>query len=136
MSEVQQTTSQAADLESVAIERARALARAIGESAAYRAFEETHEGLMADQALRQRLQAHQAERQAVELAKGWGGADRAREAAVEAEWRSLSAHPVLHAYLQAEEELTALLREVVGVLDAGLGIDYGATCTPPSSCCG
>jgi len=43
--------------------------------------------------------------------------------------------PPLRAYLQAQEELTALLREVAGIISQEIGIDYGAACSPAGGCC-
>jgi len=136
MSAAERAVAELEDLQAVAMEKARALARAIGESAAYKAFEEAHGALMADDTLRRRFHAYQAQRQEVEFARRGGGADPAQEAALEEEWRALSAIPILQAYLEAQRELTALLGEVVTILNAEFGVDYGAVCTPPGSCCG
>ena len=136
MSAAERAVAEREDLQAVAMEKARALARAIGESAAYKAFEEAHGALMADDTLRRRFHAYQAQRQEVEFARRGGGADPAQEAALEEEWRALSAIPILQAYLEAQRELTALLGEVVTILNAEFGVDYGAVCTPPGSCCG
>ncbi len=124
------------DRQAVAMENARALAHAIGESAAYAAYRQADGALTADEPVRRRFHAYQAQRQELEFARGEGGADPAQEAALEEEWRALSAVPILQAYLGAQRGLTVLLGEVVTILNAEFGVDYGAVCTPPGSCCG
>lgn len=136
MSTAERGVMNGAALEAAAMEKARALARAIGESSAFRAFEEAQEALQEDGALVERLQAFQQRQQELRFAQPWGGADSAQMAALEDGWSALSAVPTLQEYLRAQEKLTALLGEVVGVLDEQLGLDYGAICTPAGSCCG
>jgi len=124
-----------ADLEAAALETARVLGRAIGESSVFRAFEGAQETLVADEEVSRRLRAYQTRQQEIWLARSWGGADPLQEQALDEEWRTLSAMPTLRAYLRAQEELTALLREVAGIISQEIGIDYGATCAPASGCC-
>lgn len=135
MSAAERATADIEDLQAVAMEKARGLARAIGESAAYKAYREAHGALMADDTLRRRFHAYHAQRQEVEFARRAGSAEPAQEAALEEEWRALSAIPILHAYLEPQRELTALLGEAVTILNAEFGVDYGAVCTP-RGCCG
>lgn len=123
------------DLEGVALENARALAREIGESSAFRAFEAAQEALMADEEVNRKLQAFQARRQEAWFARTWGGGDPAKEEALEEEWRALSRMPTLRANLRAQEELTSLLRDVVEIISQEIGIDYGAACAPAGGCC-
>ncbi len=123
------------DLEATALDKARALARAIGESAAFRAFEAAQEALAADQDVSRRLQAFQRRQQEVQLARTWGGVDPLEEEGLEEGWRKLSLMPALRSYLHAQEDLTALLREVAGVISQEIGVDYGAACAPAGGCC-
>jgi cell fate (sporulation/competence/biofilm development) regulator YlbF (YheA/YmcA/DUF963 family) len=136
MSTPERAVLSGADLETAALERARALARAIGESSAFRAFEAAQQALQDDGALAERLQAFQRRQQELRFAQEWGSTDPAQMAALEEEWSTLSAVPTLQEYLRAQEELTGLLSEVVGVLNGQLGLDYGAICAPAGSCCG
>lgn len=135
MSASEQRVVNGVDLEVAALEKARALARAIGESSVFRAFEAAQEALMADREVSQRLQAFQRHQQEVQFARAWGGADPLEEEALEEEWQTLSQMPTLQTYLQAQEGLTALLREVAGVISQEIGIDYGAACSPAGGCC-
>ncbi len=124
------------ELEAVAMEKAQALARAIAESATYKMFKEAQGRLTADATVSRRFSAYQAERQRVEFARREDAADPSQETALEEEWRGLSVLPMVQAYLAAQAELTALLREMVIVLNEEFGVDYGAVCTPPERCCG
>jgi len=129
------TQATAADPTAAALERARALARAIGDSAAFRAFEAAQETLQADADLGSRLSAFQVREQELRLSRSWGGADPEEVRALEREWEDLAKHPVLAAHLAAREGLASLLRDVAGQISEGVGLDYGAACAPAGGCC-
>ena len=118
-----------------AVEKARALARAIAESAAFRAFEAAQEALESDSRLSARLAAVQVREQELRASRAWGGADPEEEKALEREWEELASQPALLAHLTARDNLTVLLREVVGGIGEGIGVDYGAACAPARGCC-
>jgi cell fate (sporulation/competence/biofilm development) regulator YlbF (YheA/YmcA/DUF963 family) len=123
------------DLQAAALEKARALALAVGESPSFKAFEAAQEALMADHEVNRRLQDYQRRQQEAWFARTWGGEDSAQEAALEEEWRALSQSPSLQAYLRAQERLTDVLRAVAGMISQEIGIDYGAACAPAGGCC-
>jgi cell fate (sporulation/competence/biofilm development) regulator YlbF (YheA/YmcA/DUF963 family) len=135
MATAKQDVMNEVDLQAAALEKARALALAIGESPDFRAFEGAQEALMADREVNRRLQDYQRRQQEVWFARTWGGADSAQEAALEEEWRALSQTPTLRAYLRAQEQLTDVLRAVAGMISQEIGIDYGAVCAPAGGCC-
>lgn len=118
-----------------AVEKARALARAIGESEAFRAFEAAQEALDSDSQLSARLAAAQVREQELRASRAWGGADPEEEKALELEWEDLASQPALLTHLTARDNLLALLREVVGEIGEGIGVDYGAACAPAGGCC-
>ncbi len=135
MSTAKQDVMNGVDLEAAALDAARALARAVGESLSFKAFEAAQEGLMADQEVNRRLQDYQRRQLEVGFARTWGGGDSAQEAVLEEEWRALSQTPTLRAYLLAQEQLTDVLRVVAGMISQEIGIDYGAACAPAGGCC-
>ncbi len=135
MSPPKQDMLNGVDLEAAALERARALALAVGVSPSFKAFEVAQEALVADREVNRRLEAFQRREQEVRFARAWGGGDPAQDAALEEEWRTLSQTPTLQAYLQAQEQLTDLLRAVAGMISQETGIDYGAACAPAGGCC-
>lgn len=122
-------------VESTAIEKAKALARALGATPAFRALEAAHEALHADQELRQSLAAFQARQQELQLSQAWGGADPEAVQALEREWEGLASRPTLAAQLAARDELVAQLREVVAEIGEGVGLDFGEACAPAGGCC-
>lgn len=135
MSTAKQAVVNGVSLEAAALDAARALARAVGESASFRAFEAAQEALMADREVNRRLQEYQRRQQEAWFARTWGGGDSAQEAALEEEWRALSQTQTLRAYLRAQERLTDVLRVVAGMISQEIGIDYGAACAPAGGCC-
>lgn len=135
MSIVRQAVVNGVNLEAAALEKARSLARAVGESPSFKAFEAAQEALMEDQEVNRKLQDYQRRQQEVWFARTWGGGDSAQEAALEEEWRVLSRTPTLRAYLRAQEQLTDVLRAVAGMISQEVGIDYGAACAPAGGCC-
>jgi cell fate (sporulation/competence/biofilm development) regulator YlbF (YheA/YmcA/DUF963 family) len=118
-----------------AIEAARSLGRALGESSAFKRFEAAQEVFQADEAARRKLADFQSRQQELRMAAMWGGADPREQRKLEREWQNISAMPSLSGYLRAQEELTALLREVTGKISEEIGVDYGAACSPSGGCC-
>jgi cell fate (sporulation/competence/biofilm development) regulator YlbF (YheA/YmcA/DUF963 family) len=118
-----------------AMEAARSLGRALGESSAFKRFEATYEVFQADEAARRKLRDYQSRQQELRMAAMWGGADRREQEKLEREWRSISSLPSLSGYLRAQEDLTALLREAVGKISEEIGVDFGAACSPSGGCC-
>ena len=129
------TTRAAADPTAAALDCAQALAQAIGESAAFRAFEAAQEALDADAELSARLSAFQMREQELRQSQAWAGADPEEVRAVEREWEDLAKQPLLAAHMAAREKLVGLIREVVAAISEGVGLDYGAACAPASGCC-
>jgi cell fate (sporulation/competence/biofilm development) regulator YlbF (YheA/YmcA/DUF963 family) len=118
-----------------AIDAARSLGRALGESSVFRKFEAAYEVFQADEAARRKLTDFQAKQQELRMAAMWGGADPREQKKLEREWQNISAMPSLSGYLRAQEELTALLRETTGKISEEIGVDYGAACSPSGGCC-
>lgn len=131
----QQRGQVASSLEVIAEDKARALARAIGESPPFRAFEAAQEALLGNRELRARLDAYQSRLQDLQISRAWGGADPLAEEALEAEWARLSARPEVRSYLQAQEALTAMLRRVAALISQETGLDFGTACSPAGGCC-
>lgn len=119
----------------VALEAARALGRALGESPVFERFEAAYDAFQSDTDTRRRLEDYQARQQEVRLAAMWGGADPLEQEYLEREWRSLSALPTLAGYLRGQNQLRIMLREVTGKISAETGVDYGAACSPSGGCC-
>lgn len=130
-----QTATGADKAVAAALEAARSLGRALGESSAFKRFEAAYEVFNADEAARRKLSDFQSRRQELRMAAMWGGADRRQQEKLEREWQGISAIPSLSGYLRAQEELTALLRAATGKISEDIGVDYGAACSPSGGCC-
>jgi cell fate (sporulation/competence/biofilm development) regulator YlbF (YheA/YmcA/DUF963 family) len=128
--------AEATDLETAAMDGARALARAIAESATFRAFEEARDTLMTDVELTRRLRGYQRWRQEFETARSWGGGDPREGEALQPEWRALAEAPAVREYLRTQDDLVVLLREVAALISQEIGMDYASACTPTGGCCG
>ena len=135
MSSSKQGVSDTVEFAGVALEAARSLAAAIGESTAYRHFETAHEAFEADDTVKTKLQSYQARQRDLRVAAMWGGASREQQRALEREWEDLSRLPTLRDYLEAQEALRELFREVTGRISQEIGVDYGAACSPAGGCC-
>jgi len=126
----------ATDLEATAMDAARALARAIGESATFRAFEEARDTLMTDVELTRRLRSYQRRRQEFETVRSWGGGDPREADKLEAEWRALVEVRLVREYLRTQDDLVVFLREVAALISQEIGMDYASACAPAGGCCG
>lgn len=135
MSMAKQAMGSEVNLEATALEKARALARAIGESPVFRAFETAQEALVENREVQGRLDAYQSRLGELQAARAWGGADPLAEEALEAEWQKLSCLPEVRHYLRAQAELAGLLREVTALISEAIGLDFGAACSPAGGCC-
>jgi cell fate (sporulation/competence/biofilm development) regulator YlbF (YheA/YmcA/DUF963 family) len=118
-----------------ALEAARSLGRALGESSAFKRFEAAYEVFQADGGARRKLRDFQSRQQELRMAAMWGGGDWGEQEKLEREWETIAAMPSLSDHLRAQEELTALLREATGKISAEIGVDYGAACSPSGGCC-
>lgn len=123
------------EVQETALEAARALAQAIGESEIFRRFEEAQDAFMRDEPVRRRFQTYQVREQELNLAAMWGGAQPDDQAALQREWQQVSAMPTLRAYLEARAAVRDLFREVAGRITENIGVDYGAACSPAGGCC-
>ena len=118
-----------------AIEAARSLGRALGESSVFKRFEAAYEVFQSDTAMRHKLADFQSRQQEIRLAVMWGGADPQEQNKLEREWQNISAMPSVSDYLRAQEELAVLFREAVAKISEQIGVDYGAACSPSGGCC-
>lgn len=118
-----------------AMEAARSLGRALGESSTFKQFESAYEVFKADGAAQSKLRDFQSRQRKLRMAAMWGGADPKEQEKLEREWQKISAMSSLRDHLRAQEELTALLREATGKISEEIGVDYGAACAPSGGCC-
>ncbi len=118
-----------------AMAAARSLGRALGESSVFKRYEAAYEVFQADDAAQRSLRDFQTRQEELRMAGMWGGADRREQDRLEREWQSISSLPSLGVFLRAQEDLIALIREVVGKISAEIGVDFGTACSPSGGCC-
>ncbi len=135
MPDVESLVVDGARSEALVLAPARALARAISDSAPFRAFDAAQQALLADAELTRRLHRYQSREGELGPARAHGGADPRAQDALEVEWRSLWELPVARAFLQAQEDLEAFLEAVAQAITEAAGVDYPAACGPAGGCC-
>ncbi len=120
--------------EALVLACARTLAGAIGGSPSFLAFEAARKALVADVELMRRLRRYQSRERELAPLRAHGGADPREDAALEAEWRSLWAIPVVRAYLQTQAELETVLETVAHAITEAAGVDYAVACAAGGCC--
>lgn len=113
-----------------ALEAARALGRALEESAEFRNFEAAHNALQADSEAHRKLSDFLSRRQELRMASMFGSAIEAEVDKLEQDWQQLCEMPSIRLYLRAQENLIALLRQAAARISEQTGLDYGAACSP------
>ena len=76
-----------------------------------------------------KLQSCQARQQDLRVAAMWGGAIREQQRAQRRKREELSPLPTLRNYLEAQEAVRKLFREIAGRAMQDIGADYGASCS-------
>ncbi len=116
--------------------RARALARAIGDSVPFRAFEAARQALIAHPELMRRLRRYQSRERELEPLQAQGGVDTREQGALEAERCSLAEIPGVGTYLEAQQDLEAFLETMAQAITEAAGVDFASACAPAGACCG
>lgn len=113
----------------------RRLARSIGESAPFRRYEKTTEGMQADPKAQGLLSEFEEARSALRMKQGWGGAsDEESNRVMELQKRLLS-NPTIRDHFQAQEDLVRMLKELNASISEKLGFDFANLTKPSGGCC-
>ena len=112
---------------------ARAFSEALAESAEFQAFEQASDRLRQDETAQRAIGAYQTKQQSLQamlMLKAVSAKDQA-----ELEWlrQAFLSHPTVAAYLQAQENLTAMCQAIADVLSQRIGLSFTAACGP--GCC-
>lgn len=111
----------------------RAFAQALAESPQFQAFEQAADRFRQDETAQSAFQAYRAKQQSLQamlMLNAVGSQDRAELTRL---YQTFSAQPATVAYMEAQEELTALCQAAANLLSERLGLDFAATCGP--GCC-
>ncbi len=131
--EAEPMVSDPTNSETLVLARARALARAIGDSVSFRALEAARQALVAEPELMRRLRRYQSGERELEPLQG--GVDPREQGALEAERGSLAEIPIVGAYLEAQQDLEAFLETMAQAMTEAAGVDFASACAPAGGCC-
>jgi len=118
---------------SVILQAARDFAGALAETPQFQAFEEAAERLRRDEAAQRAMQAYQARQQSLQMMLMLNAASAEEGAELKRLQQAFLAAPAVAAYLQAQEDLTAICRAAADLLSQHTGLSFAAACGP--GCC-
>lgn len=118
------------------VQASRSLAKAIAETANYKAFERARDRLSSDVEARKMLDDLEAAEQKAQLAESWGGLSDFERKKLERLRDSTFKHPTINTFLEAQERLIADLKELNRYMTEKLGIDFADMTKPQTGCCG
>ena len=125
--------AEAAEAEAEVRVAARAFAEALAESAEFQAFEQTADRLRQDETAQRAIGAYQTKQQSLEAMLMLNAVSAADQAELEQLRQAFLSHPTVAAYLQAQENLTAMCQAAADVLSQRIGLSFTAACGP--GCC-
>lgn len=111
----------------------RALAEALADSEAFRAYEQAAEQLRLDEAAQQAIGAFQSKQQSLQIMLRLNAVSAEDRAELERLQQAFLAQPSVAAYLQAQENLTMVCQAINDVIAQRIGLNFAAACGP--GCC-
>ena len=112
---------------------ARAFAQALAESDEFQAFERATDGLRQDETAQRIIEAYQTKQQSLQVSLMLGAVNAEDQAELERLRQMFLSHPTVAAYLQAQENLTAICQAAADLLSQHIGLSFTAACGP--GCC-
>jgi cell fate (sporulation/competence/biofilm development) regulator YlbF (YheA/YmcA/DUF963 family) len=112
---------------------ARDFAQALAETPQFKALEAADERLRGDAAAQGAMQAFQAKQQGLQMMQMLNAVSAEEAADLEHLRQAFLAAPAVAAYLQAQEDFTALCRAAADLLSKSIGLSFSAACGP--GCC-
>ncbi len=112
---------------------ARAFAQALAESAEFQAFEQTADRLRQDKTAQRVIRAYQTKEQSLQAVLMLDAVSAQDQAELERLQQAFLSHPTVAAYVQAQENLTAMCQAAADVLSQRIGLSFTAACGP--GCC-
>ena len=112
---------------------ARAFAQALAESDEFQAFEQATDGLRQDETAQRAIEAYQTKQQSLQVSLMLGAVNAEDQADLERLRQVFLSHPTVAAYLQAQENLTAICQAAADLLSQRIGLSFTAACGP--GCC-
>ena len=112
---------------------AHAFAQALAESDEFQAFERATDGLRQDETAQRAIEAYQTKQQSLQVSLMLGALSTEEQAELERLRQAFLSHPTVAAYLQAQENLTAICQAAADLLSQRIGLSFTAACGP--GCC-
>ena len=112
---------------------AHAFAQALAESDEFQAFEQATDDLRKDETAQRIIQAYQTKQQSLQVSLMLGALSTEEQAELERLRQAFLSHPTVAAYLQAQENLTAICQAAADLLSQHIGLSFTAACGP--GCC-
>ena len=112
---------------------AHAFAQALAESDEFQAFEQATDGLRQDETAQRIIEAYQTKQQSLQVSQMLGAVSAEDQAELEHLRQAFLSHPTVAAYLQAQENLTAICQAAADLLSQRIGLSFTAACGP--GCC-
>lgn len=108
-------------------------AGALAETPQFKAFEEAAERLRHDEAAQRTMGAYQAKQQSLQMMLMLNAVNAEEGAELERRRQAFLSEPAVAAYLQAQEDLTAVCRTAADLLSQHIGLSFVSACGP--GCC-
>lgn len=118
----------------VVFQAARDFAVALAETEEFEAFEQANERFRRDEHAQQAMRAFQSKQQSLSALLMLNAVSEEERTELERLYAAFAAEPAVVAYVQAQDDLTALARTCAALLSRAIGLDYAASCG--SGCCG
>jgi cell fate (sporulation/competence/biofilm development) regulator YlbF (YheA/YmcA/DUF963 family) len=117
------------------MEAARGFARAIGESAQFREYEQAAEALREDTAARTLLAEYEGAQQTMQMLQSWSDGNSSHNEQFRELEEKVFQHPKLHKYFESQERLVTLIQDLNKSLREDLGFDFARLAKPAGGCC-
>jgi len=109
---------------------ARAFAQALAESAEFQAYEQASDRLRQDKTAQRAIGAYQTKQQSLQAMLMLNAVSAQDQVELERLRQAFLSHPTVAAYLQAQENLTAVCQAAADVLSQRIGLSFTAACGP------
>lgn len=119
--------------EAEALQAAREFAAALADTPAYQAFDQAQIRMRRDPAAQTALRAFQEKQQDLAWQLQFGLANAAEREDLRRLQQAMLAQPAMRDYMEAQEQLAVMCREVAGLISEVIGLNFAASCGP--GCC-
>lgn len=111
------------------------LAQAIGKSAQFWRYKKISEKIVKDQEAQRLFSEFQAVQQMLQMTQSWGRASDKDIEHLERMKNQLFANPTLKEYLESQEDLVGMLKELNDFISENLGFNFANLTKPAGGCC-